>query len=229
MDGSISLPVLFSAIGAAAGLLLQQAIDVWKTKTAHRHELQRRFFEVKLQTAIDLAGSLDALVSSHQARLAEAAERTRDDEDFRALALSREVVGIQAKALEKNYDRYVAAYSVLELAFGPAVVTIATEGGVAFELTNAWREFDEDWDELVDALGKLIPGARMEILREQRELGQYDNRAREEMVRWMTTYKAGNSKLRTRFPLLATLTLRAEEHRRAVLLAIRQEMKPYYV
>lgn len=81
-EGALTLPVIFSAIGAVAGLLIQQAIDVWKTRTAHRHELQRRFFDVKLQTAIDVAKSLDAFVSSHQARLTEAAEWAREEERF---------------------------------------------------------------------------------------------------------------------------------------------------
>lgn len=229
MDASASLPVIFSAIGAAAGLLLQQAIDVWKTRTGHRQELQRRFFDLKLQTAIDLARSLDALVAAHHARLAEAAERTRDDENFRGLEMSREVVSIQRAALEKDYDRYVAAFAVLELVFSQDVVTAATEGGVAVELTNAWRQFDDGWSELEETLGKLMTDSRMEELRQQRARGQYEEGAHDEMVHWMAVYKSSNAKLRAYLPNLAALTLRAEEHRRNVLFAIRQEMKPYHV
>lgn len=229
MDSSISLPVLFSAIGAAAGVLLQQLIDVWKTRTTHRQELQRRFFDVKFQTAIDLARSLDALVASYQARLSEAVERTRDDERFGALAVTREIVSLHGKALEKDYDRYVAAFAVLELLFGPSVVTAATEGGVAVELNRAWSEFDDEWDELVEVLGKLIPESRMEEFRTQRELSQYDETAHDEMVKWMAEYKSRNAKLRGHIPRLAALTWRAEEHRRSVQHAIRQEMAPYHL
>jgi len=229
MDSSISLPVLFSAIGAAAGVLLQQLIDVWKTKTSHRQELQRRFFDVKFQTAIDLARSLDALVASYQARLSEAVERTREDEKFHTLALTREIVSVHGKALERDYDRYVAAFAVLDLFFGPSVVAAATEGGVAIELNRAWNEFDEEWDELVEVLGKLIPEPRMVEFRRQRELGEFDKAAHDEMVKWMAEYKSRNARLRAHVPHLATLTLRAEEHRRSVLRAIREEMAPYYL
>jgi hypothetical protein len=229
VDNSISLPVLFSAIGAAGGLLLQQGIDVWKTKTTHRQELQRRFFEVKLQTAIDLARALDVLVASHQARLAEAAERTREDENFVFLALSREAMNIHGKALEKDYDRYAAVFAVLELVFTPAVVSSATENGVAVELTNTWREFDEEWYGLVSALNKLIPDSRMDEFRGLRELGQVDQGAFDEMARWMAVYKSRNATIRAYLPRLAELTLRAEQHRRTVLLAIREELKPYYL
>jgi hypothetical protein len=228
MDGTISSPFFFSA-GAVAGFVLQQLIDVWKTRAAHRHELQRRFFEVKLQTAIDLAQALDALVASHQARLVEATERTRDDENFGAVPASRKLVELHTKALEKDYERYMAALALLELVFAPSVATAVTEGGVGLELTNAWREFDDSWEELTAALTTLIPDARMEALREQRRSGQYDDGAGDEMISWMTTYKAGNAKLRMLLPRLASLTQRAEEHRRSVLFAVRTEMKPYYV
>lgn len=136
---------------------------------------------------------------------------------------------LHGKALEKDYERYAAAFALLELVFGPPVVTAVTEGGAAFELTQAWREFDEGWDELVKALAKLIPDARMETLREQRQLGKYDQTAHDELLRWMEEYKSRNARFREQLPRLAALTLRAEEHRRSVLLAIRTEMKPYYV
>jgi len=226
---SVSLPVVFSAIGAVAGLILQQGIDVWKTRTSHRQALQARFFELKLQTAVDYARSLDALVATYQARLAEVAERTRDDENFYFLEVARGVVDIQTKALERDYDRYVGAAAVLELVFGPTVVTAALEHGVTLELNSAWREFDDAWRQMQVSLERLLPESRMEELRQQRERGSYDETAHDEMQRWMDVYKSKNAEMRSFLPRLVDLTLQAEQHRRMVLQAMRAEMTRYRV
>ncbi|MBV9068283.1 MAG: hypothetical protein JO231_06205 [Acidobacteria bacterium] len=229
MIDSVSLPVVFSAIGAVAGLILQQGIDVWKTRTSHRQALQARFFELKLQTAVDYARSLDALVATYQARLAEVAERTRDDENFYFLEVARGVVDIQTKALERDYDRYVGAAAVLELVFGPTVVTAALEHGVTLELNSAWREFDDAWRQMQVSLERLLPESRMEELRQQRERGSYDETAHDEMQRWMDVYKSKNAEMRSFLPRLVDLTLQAEQHRRMVLQAMRAEMTRYRV
>ena len=229
MADAFSLPIVFSAIGAVAGLLLQQAIDVWKTKTNHRQQLQRRFFDLKLQTAVDVAKSLDALVAAHQGRLVEAFERTREDDNFFFLDVSRGVMDIHSKALERDYDRYVAAFAVLELVFSPAVVSIATEDGVAVELTTAWRRFDEGWHNLQGVLEKLLPESRMQELRQQKARGHFESGADTEMERWFVAYKSENAMVRGHLPRLVELTQRAEQHRRKVLQAMRDEMRPFLV
>lgn len=229
MVDSVSLPVVFSALGAVAGLLLQQGIEVWKTWILRRQQFQARFFELKLQTAADFAKSLDALVATYQARLAEVAERTRDDENFYFLDVARGVVDIEAKALERDYDRYVGAAAVLELVFEPMVVTAALEGGVTVELNRAWREFDEAWRQFEVTLAMLLPEARMNELRQQRERGSYDETAHSEMQHWMDVYKSKNAEMRSFLPRLGELTLQAERHRRTVLQAMRSEMTPYRV
>lgn len=226
MVDSISLPVVFSAIGAAVGLLLQQGIDVWKTRTLHRQQLQGRFFELKLQTAVDFAKSLDALVAAYQARLAEAVERTREDENFNFLDVARGVVEIQTKTIERDYDRYIAAYAVFELVFGPAVVVTALEGGVTVELNTTWREFDDRWRDLEKTLSEMLPDSRFEELRQQRMRENYDDNALTEMKKWMETYESRTAAMRHILPRLADLTMQAEKHRRTVLQAMRDELAP---
>lgn len=229
LDSSISAPVLFSAIGAAAALLFQQAIDVWKTSATHRNELRRRFFDIKFQTAIDLAKCLDAIIASHQARLAEALEWTRDDEKFQGLESARQVLNLHKTSLEKEYEQYMAAFAVLDLVFSAKVVTAATQSEAGLDLLQAWRAFDDERTALVDDLNRLLPDARWEALREQRARDQYEEGAREEMVEWMAVYKSGIAKLRVYLPRIAEATAGAERHRQDVIRAIRDEMKPYEI
>lgn len=227
LNQAVLSPVLFSALGAAVAFAIQQVLEVWKTRAVHKQELQRRFFEVKLQAAIDLAKALDVLVASHQARLADVAERTRDDDHFGGLAVARDVVNLHAKTIETEYDRYASAFAVLELVFDGPVLS-AIEGG-AFELVGLWRQFDDEWQVLTRRLESLIPEQRMQEMRTQSEQGQYDESARSQMEDWMAEYRAGIASLRRRIPRLAAEIQRAEAHRVAVLLAIRQEMKPYRI
>jgi hypothetical protein len=221
-------PVLFTAIGALIGVLFQQVFEIWKTRTTHRQELQRRFFDFKFQTAVDLARALDTLVSTYHARLAEVAERIRDDEDFTSLPIARQVSAIHAKQLETEFSRYMAAFAVLELMFSGATVT-ATQSGSTLDLNTAWQHFDKQWNDLVTALNRIIPESRFEQLRAQRQIGEVEESAREEMINWLSLYKARTRDLRKHLPLLSELTMQAEQYRRDVLAAIRKELKPYSI
>jgi hypothetical protein len=221
-------PVLFTAVGALIALLFQQVFEVWKTRTTHRQELQRRYFDFKFQTAVDLARALDVLVSTYHARLAEVAERIREDEDFTNLPIAREVSAIHTKQLETEFSRYMAAFAVLELMFTEATVT-ATQAGPAPDLNTAWQNFDKEWSDLVMALNRIIAGSRFEELRAQRRIGDVEESAQEEMINWLSLYKARTRDLRKHLPVLAELTIRAERHRRDALAAIRKELKPYSI
>lgn len=221
-------PVLFTTIGALIGVLFQQVFDVWKTRTTHRQELQRRFFDFKFQAAVDLAKALDTLVSTYHARLAEVAERIRDDEDFTNLLIARKVSAIHATQLETELPRYMAAFAVLELMFSEPTVT-RTQAASAQELNRAWQDFDKQWNDLVMALNHIIPEPRLEELRAQRQIGEVEESARAEMINWLSLYKARTSDLRKHLAVLAELTMRVEQHRRDVLAAVRKELKPYTI
>jgi hypothetical protein len=214
-----------------AGVLLQQTIEVWKTTKTHSQELQRRFFDRKFEAAIDLARSLDAIVSSFGARLAEGLEWTRDDEQFTWLELSREVLSLSNQALEKNYERYVTAYAVVDLLFPTEFVESPAWRGMGDSLTlvnRAWRPFDERKSELIRRLNKMMSNSRREELRDQRIRDQDDDGVREEIERWIATYKQGTAELRAMLPRLGELTVSADQSAHAAVRALRAELRPYH-
>jgi hypothetical protein len=209
--------------GAAFGVLLTQLVDVWKTSRVHRHELQQRFFDVKFEAALDLARSLDAVIFAFKARFAEAVEWTREDENFIWLDLSRDVLTLHADALAKNFDRYTAAYAVMDLVFPSSLVDSAAWRAIGVDLNQAWLAFDERRLMLVRQLNALMPESRSEELRAQRARGHFDDGVHQEFERWIEAYKTGTSDLRSRLPHIAELTESTNQSVRA----LREELNPY--
>ena len=224
----LALPVA----GTAFGVVLQQVIDVWKTGKLHRHELQRRFFDVKFEAALSLAKSLDAVMCALKAQFAEAVEWTREDEQFMWLDVSRNVLNLHRDALAKNYEQYVSAYAVMDIVFPSTLVDSAVWRTIGTDLNllnQAWRIFDERRFLLERQLNVLMPDGRREELRTQRSTGHFDDAAQREMEHWIATYKTGTSELRAELPRLAQLTDAADQRARAAVRALREELKPYTV
>ena len=218
-----------AALGAAFGVVLTQVVDIWKTSTLQRHELQRRFFDVKFEAALDLAKSLDAVIFAFKARFAEAVEWTREDENFIWLDLSRDVLTLHADALTKNFERYVAAYAVMDLVFPSSFADSAVWRDIGVDLDQAWIAFDERRLILVRQLNALMPDSRSEELRAQRARGQFAEGVQEEIERWIAVYKNGTGDLRSRLPHIAELTDSTNQKARAAVRALREELKPYSV